>query len=234
MKSIEYRHIALNKVFSFPSAINANEFQEMNEQEILNMGGIFVRDYVALFDYKNDELYNIAEQFELGQFSDFKQAREAMKSKAIDIGYDNLLIEQIELLSKWFAVPSSISLQYFDITQISKFSEFFDENSKAARIKRRDCVIRFMRNVIPVEQLFPIIGKIQTLLDNYVVYGVEGSTVANINGVYDPTGIYDYINSTSVFEESGLIEESLTPQFGYTIEEVRDIIMDVFENGNYI
>jgi len=230
----EILHIKLQKVYSFDNEETDNtEFQKWDEATILSNGGVFDRDFIAPFDCQNDAFFKIEANYNNNQYRDFKVARSEMKTAALNFGYNNIVKEQASLLTKWGCIPYDTSIKFLTPEEIISLCYFFDKSSKTARELRSNAMFVFLRNTVPLTELFVIIPKAETLLVNYIKYGIEGTSEKNIDGVSDVTGLFDYIQSTSSFVGAGFIEENINPMNGYSKQSLCDRCLDILKNGNY-
>lgn len=202
--------------------------QELSEQEeeLLNQ---------AVSGYKNYQisyLENIHNNWS-GQYTDYKQARQAIVDYVSETGFNNLSQLDKEIVCRWFATEPENIASIYNYIERTRWGKFYHENSVASRDLRFDYVCPLVCNAIDKQQQNQICSIMRSFYDSYVKFGQEGT----VEG--DDEGIFDYIlgrSGTSYAQSgSGLANRIDSPSgdLNMTWPQLADNLMKVLKSGIY-
>lgn len=106
----------------------------------------------------------------------------------------------------------------------------FDLKSVKCRQERFSKAKTVLISNIDTVSQYTVIGylNLTNLITNYIEQGIEGKSSGDLI-----VGIYDFIESTDIFAESGLSSFNLTMLDNITKQEMIVNIMDTLKNGSY-
>jgi hypothetical protein len=173
------------------------------------------------------------------KYTDYKQARQAIKQLVNAQGFENLTAEEQLVACQWFAASEEqIKATIPNLEERLKAGSEFDAQSVASRSARLSAVKTLLYNVLSKEDGVKVIGSIlqfnfETL---YTKLGQEGTQSLNYKGDADNAGLYDFLQSTTQGREAfGYVLEDLgiAPLEGFSVEALVARCMEILDNGNY-
>lgn len=221
-------------------------WEVMTYSELKREWKSFQSAHQTWLDSINNEIVRIS----ASNYTDYKKAREALKSLiAAKGGFDNLNYLEKQKATEWFVCTPNEMTNYFinevGLTQQQALdrkitnSVDFNTRSTESRKHRYDAAFVFIRNVLKKADFDLISDDVETykLKQTYIELGKEGSMKTNYEGVTDNPGIFDYVQGTTAWTDLGystLASKISTPEYGLTVTNVINKSMDILDNGNYV
>lgn len=144
--------------------------------------------------------------------------------------YSTMTVDELRQAAFHFCAPQEIIDQFYTpLEQITNGKEFHKQATKC-RKDRFDSSVTTIFNHLTYEESSQIIRDIGDYIWKYVDLGVEGTTEQDLEG------IFDYLTSTSgtLFENNGFMETGFTPRHSLTLEQLRDFILIILQEGYVI
>ena len=141
--------------------------------------------------------------------------------------HQTMTTDELKQAAYHFCVPLEvINMFYTPLEQIANGKQFHQQATKC-RKDRFDGVVTVLFNHLTYEETGQIISTLDTYIWKYIDLGVEGVTEGDVLGVFD----YFMSSVGTIFENNGFIETGFIPRNNITITQLRDFLMDIFQNG---
>lgn len=162
---------------------------------------------------------------------DYKKWRAWLQQYQLSTGFDNLPSNEKLIIAQNFACNNTdIFSQLPLLSDREKYGNVFHIFSVNCRRQRMNKCVSVIYNRLQISDANEIINdvKANSLYDNYIDFGREGT----LEG--DPEGIFDYIESRvgTSYEDTGLASKSFTPIEG-SLSDIVVKTIDILKNGNY-
>jgi hypothetical protein len=185
-------------------------------------------------DWVNRDLVYISRSW-AWDYTDYKQAREAIKAIVSETGFDTLTEIEQKTVAKWFACTAQQQEDVLTLQEKIEAGKVFNALSIESRNKRFNEVMAYLWNILD----FPTASTLRQRIEQeqfearYVKLGQEGTGVFNYAGMEDTEGVFDFVNSTvgTSYEGTGLATYLTGLKYNLTVSEVIAHVDTLLRNG---